>query len=63
MNFNKRKVSGYLLLLGMVFLVIGITTDNTVFSWVSVGFLLISLLLGGRWLRPRKFEIDKRKKR
>ena len=61
MNFNKRRVSGYLLILGMAFLVIGIATDNTVFSWVSVAFLLISLLLGGRWLRPRKLGGDKRK--
>ena len=63
MNLNKRRISGYLLLLGMVFLVIGFTTDNTIFSWISVAFLLISLLLGGRWLRPRKFDIDQRKKR
>lgn len=54
MNLNKRRISGYLLLLGIVFLVIGFITDNTIFSWISVAFLLISLLLGGRWLRPRK---------
>ncbi len=54
MNFNKRRVSAYLLILGMALLVIGITTDNTVFTWASIGFVLASLILGGRWLRPRK---------
>ncbi len=51
---TNKKISGALLILGMVFLVIGITTDNTVFSWAAVAFVLISLVLGGRWMRPRK---------
>ena len=54
MKINNRKVSGYLLILGMTFLVIGIATDNTIFSWLAVVFVLLSLILGGRWLRPRK---------
>ncbi|MBI2333519.1 MAG: hypothetical protein HYU84_15420 [Chloroflexi bacterium] len=54
MKINNRKVSGYLLIFGMVALVIGIVTDNTIFSWVAVAFVLLSLVLGGRWLRPRK---------
>ena len=54
MKINNRKVSGYLLILGMTFLVIGIATDNTIFSWLAVAFVLLSLILGGRWLRPRK---------
>ena len=54
MKFDKKKVSAYLLILGMTFLVIGIATDNTVFTWISIAFVLISLLLGGRWLRPRR---------
>lgn len=53
MKQNKR-VSMYLLILGMVFLVIGISTDNTIFTWISIAFVVISLILGGRWLRPRK---------
>ncbi|HNN12804.1 MAG TPA: hypothetical protein PKL78_04560 [Anaerolineales bacterium] len=54
MNINKRKSSGIFLILGMAFLVIGITTDNTNFTWVAIVFVLLSLILGGRWLRPRK---------
>jgi hypothetical protein len=56
MNTNRRKVSGIFLILGMAFLVIGIATDNTVFSWAAVAFVLISLIAGGRWLRPRKLK-------
>jgi len=51
---NKRKASGAFLILGMAFLVIGFATDNTIFSWAAIVFVLASLLLGGRWMRPRK---------
>ncbi|MCZ2126593.1 MAG: hypothetical protein LC099_02335 [Anaerolineales bacterium] len=54
MKINQRRVSTYLLILGIVFLAIGITTNNTIFSWVSAAMLLLSLLFGGRWMRPRK---------
>ena len=54
MKTNKRKASGIFLILGMTFLVIGIATDNTAFSWVAIVFVVLSLLLGGRWLRPRR---------
>jgi membrane protein implicated in regulation of membrane protease activity len=54
MKINKRQASRIFLILGMVFLVIGIVTDNTAFSWAAVAFIIISLLAGGRWLRPRK---------
>ncbi|MEK6750906.1 MAG: hypothetical protein AABZ00_01470 [Chloroflexota bacterium] len=53
-NQNKRKVSSVFLILGMAFLAIGISTDNTAFSWIAIAFVLVSLISGGRWLRPRK---------
>lgn len=54
MKQNKRKASGAFLLLGMTFLTIGIATDNTAFTWAAIAFVLISLVLGGRWMRPRR---------
>jgi len=51
---NKRRASSVFLILGLSFLVIGISTDNTAFSWIAIAFVVISLVLGGRWLRPRK---------
>lgn len=54
MKQNKRKVSGAFLLLGMVFLVLGLATDNTAFSFAAIAFIVISLVLGGRWMRMRK---------
>lgn len=54
MKLNKRRSSGIFLMLGIVFLVIGIATDNTSFSWVAVVFILLSLILGGRWFRRRR---------
>jgi hypothetical protein len=42
------------LILGMSFLAIGVATDQTAFTWIAIAFILISLVAGGRWLRPRK---------
>lgn len=53
-NMKSKKVSSYLLLLGMAFLVAGIATDQVIFSWLAIALVLISLILGGRWLRKRK---------
>ncbi len=54
MKPNKRKASGAFLILGMVFFVIGLSTDNTAFTWVAIALIVISLILGGRWMRPRR---------
>ena len=54
MQPDRRKASRVFLILGIAFLTIGLATDNTVFSWVSIAFIVISLILGGRWMRPKK---------
>ena len=54
MKQNRRKTSGAFLILGMTFFVLGLSTDNTAFTWAAIVFIIISLILGGRWLRPRK---------
>lgn len=50
----RKRASMLFLVLGMTFLTIGITTDQTAFTWIAIAFVLASLLLGGRWLRRRK---------
>ena len=54
MKQNQRKASGVFLILGMALLTIGLATDIPAFSLAAIVFVLISLVLGGRWLRPRK---------
>jgi hypothetical protein len=54
MKIDRRKLSGYLLILGMMFLTIGISTKITAFSWAAVVCLMISLVAGGRWMKPRR---------
>ncbi|MBI5963324.1 MAG: hypothetical protein HY863_07620 [Chloroflexi bacterium] len=54
MQLNRRSISTIFLILGMTFLAIGISTDNTTFSYAAIAFVLISLITGGRWMRPRK---------
>jgi hypothetical protein len=54
MNQNKRLASNVFLILGMAFFAVGLGTDNTAFTWAAIAFIILSLVLGGRWLRPRK---------
>jgi len=49
----RKRSSMLFLVLGMVFLTIGLATDQTVFTWVSIVFVLISLIMGGKWLRKK----------
>jgi hypothetical protein len=49
-----KRYSMLFLVLGLAFLAIGIATDQTAFSWIAIGFVLVSLLIGGKWLRPRR---------
>ena len=49
-----KRYSTLFLVLGLAFLVIGLVTDNTVFSWIAIAFVLVSLLTGGKWMRPRR---------
>ncbi|HET6594452.1 MAG TPA: hypothetical protein VFG81_02435 [Anaerolineales bacterium] len=51
---SRQRFSIVFLLLGMAFLAIGLATDRTVFTWLAIAFILISLLSGGKWLRRRK---------
>ncbi len=50
---TRRRASMGFIILGMVFLVIGLATDQTVFTWISIAFVLISLVTGGKWLRRK----------
>jgi len=54
---KQRKFAGYALLAGMIFLVIGITTDKVIFTWGAVVLALIALILGGRrrFQKPNDF--------
>jgi hypothetical protein len=49
-----RRFTSVFLILGLAFLTIGISTDQTAFTWIAIAFVVVSLLSGGRWLRRRK---------
>jgi hypothetical protein len=51
---TRKRSSMIFLILGLVFLTIGLATDQTTFTWIAIAFVLISLVSGGRWLRRRK---------
>lgn len=51
---KSKRASTIFLILGLVFLGVGIATDQTAFSWIAIAFVLISLITGGRWMRPRR---------
>jgi hypothetical protein len=54
MKIDRRKLSGYLLILGMMFLTIGLGTKITAFSWAAFTCLFISLVVSGRWIKPKR---------
>jgi hypothetical protein len=51
---RRRPSSTIFLTLGLIFLIIGIFTDQTEFTWIAIGLVMASLITGGRWLRPRR---------
>jgi hypothetical protein len=54
MKLDRRNVSTIFLVLGLIFLAIGISTDIKTYSGIAIAFILISLIAGGRWMRRRK---------
>ena len=54
MQSNKRRPAGVFLVLGIAFLTIGLATDNSVFSWIAIVFVVIAILVSGRWQRRGK---------
>jgi putative exporter of polyketide antibiotics len=56
MKLNKRISSSVFLILGIAFFAAGLATNNTTFTWIAIALLFISLFLGGRWLRPRRWK-------
>jgi hypothetical protein len=50
---SRKRLAMGLLILGMAFLTLGLATDQTVFTWLSIVFVLISLIMGGKWLGRR----------
>jgi uncharacterized membrane protein len=53
-NQSRRRLSAIFLILGLIFLTIGIVTNQTAFTWIAIAFVLISLIVGGKWLKLRK---------
>ena len=54
MKQNRRAAVGVFLILALAFLTIGISTDNTAFTWIAIVFVVISLLANIRGQRPGK---------
>jgi hypothetical protein len=49
----RKYGSSVFLILGLAFLTIGLATDQTAFTWIAIAFVLVSLVMGGRWLRRK----------
>ncbi len=50
----RKRGTTIFLIIGLTFLVIGFATNQTAFTWLAMAFVLISLVTGGKWLRPRR---------
>jgi hypothetical protein len=49
-----KRYSMLFLVAGLAFLMIGLATDQTFFSWIAIALVLVSLITGGKWMRPRR---------
>ena len=56
MKQNQRKPSIVFLILGLAFLTIGMSTDNSAFSIIAIVFVLIALITNARRAKPEKNE-------
>jgi hypothetical protein len=52
-TFKLRTLSPIFLILGLIFFVIGLYSNNDLFTWIAIGLIVISLLVGGKWLRRK----------
>ena len=51
---SRKRYSMIFLILGLAFLAVGFATNQTAFSWIAIACVLVSLIAGGRWMRPRR---------
>jgi hypothetical protein len=51
---TRKRISTICLVLGLAFLTIAFVTNQTAFSWIAIVFVMISLVMGGKWMRPRR---------
>lgn len=51
MKIKNRKITRAFLILGMVFLTIGLATDNDTFSIAAIIFVVISMVTSGQWVK------------
>jgi hypothetical protein len=49
----RKRSSAVFLILGLIFLTIGLATDQTAFTWIAIAFVLVSLISGGKWLKRK----------
>jgi hypothetical protein len=54
MKSRLRAISPLLLLIGILLLAVGMYANDPTYSWASAILILLSLLTGGRWMRPRR---------
>jgi len=52
-SFSIRTISPIALILGLIFFVISLSANQNIFTWIAIGFLLVSLITGGKWLRKK----------
>lgn len=51
---NRKRLPLIFLILAMVFLIIGVSTDQVVFSYIAVAFAAIVFFSNSRFFRRRK---------
>jgi multisubunit Na+/H+ antiporter MnhF subunit len=51
---NRKRLAPILLIIGMVFLLIGMTTDQVIFTYIAIALAVIAFVLNARFFQRRK---------
>lgn len=50
---KRRGSATIFLILGIAFLAIGFATNETVFSWIAIAFVVTAFIAGRQWNRKK----------
>jgi membrane protein implicated in regulation of membrane protease activity len=50
---KRRGSSTIFLILGIAFLAIGFATNETIYSWIAIAFVVVAFITSRQWSRKR----------
>lgn len=51
---NRKSIAPVFLILGMVFLIIGMSTNQEAFTYIAIAFAVMAFIVNSRFFRRKK---------